>query len=196
MMNLEETGPTALGPGLASAIAMAAQGAPGSSVILCTDGLANVGLGAFDEVRTKEQADLANVFYEQLGEFAKNKGVTVNIISIEGEECNIDSLSRLAELTGGSVERVDPIKLTKNFANVLQLPVIATNVVTKVKLHKGLEFRNEDPVNLSEDKTLMVRELGNVTEETEITFEYRLKSLKELIKMEDVDLTQLKNFPF
>jgi hypothetical protein len=52
-----------------------------------------------------------------------------------------------------------------------------------------LEFRNEDPVNLSEDKTLMVRDLGNVTEETEITFEYRLKNLKDLIKMDDVDLT-------
>jgi hypothetical protein len=32
-----------------------------------------------------------------LGEYAKNKGITVNIISIEGEECNI------AEMTGGNV---------------------------------------------------------------------------------------------
>ncbi len=69
-------------------------------------------------------------------------------------------------------------------------------MVTKVKLHKGLEFRNEDPLNLSEDKTLMARELGNVTEETEITFEYRLKSLKDLVKMDDLDLTKVKSFPF
>ena len=68
--------------------------------------------------------------------------------------------------------------------------------MAKVKLHKGLEFRNEDPVNLSEDKTLMARELGNVTEETEITFEYRLKTIKELVKMEDIDLTKIKSFPF
>lgn len=65
-----------------------------------------------------------------------------------------------------------------------------------MKLHKGLEFRNEDPLNLSEDKTMMVRELGNVTDETEITFEYRLKGLKELVKMEDLDLTQITHFPF
>lgn len=65
-----------------------------------------------------------------------------------------------------------------------------------MKLHKGLEFRNEDPINLSEDKTLMARELGNVTEETEITFEYRLKSLKDLVKMEDMDLSKIKSFPF
>lgn len=51
-MSLEETGPTALGPALATAISLAATGAPGSAVVLCTDGLSNVGLGAFDEART------------------------------------------------------------------------------------------------------------------------------------------------
>ena len=157
--------------------------------MLCTDGLANVGLGAFDEIKTEEECRKADEFYEALGEFAKNKGITVNIISIEGEECNIDTLSKIAELTGGSVERVNPTQLTQNFSNILSLPVIATNVVTKVKLHKGLEFRNEDPTNLSEDKSLLVKELGNVTEETEMTFEYRLKPIKELVKMDDIDLT-------
>jgi hypothetical protein len=44
----------------------------------------------------------------------------------------------------------------------LSLPTIATNVQLKVKLHKGLEFRNEDVLNLSEDKTILARELGNV----------------------------------
>jgi hypothetical protein len=42
----------------------------------------------------------------------------------------------------------------------------------------------------------MVRDLGNVTEETEITFEYRLKSIKDLVKMEDLDLTKMQFFPF
>jgi len=36
----------------------------------------------------------------------------VNIISIIGEECNLQALSNLAEQTGGSVERVDPMSLT------------------------------------------------------------------------------------
>ena len=108
-MTLEETGPTALGPALVTAIAMASEGAPGSSVVLCTDGLANVGLGAFDEIKSEEECKKVDQFYEMLGEFAKNKGVTVSIISIEGEECNIDTLSKISELTGGQVERVDPI---------------------------------------------------------------------------------------
>lgn len=53
VMGLEETGPTALGPAVATSIAMAAEGAPGSTVVICTDGLANVGVGAFDEAKTE-----------------------------------------------------------------------------------------------------------------------------------------------
>lgn len=100
-MGLEETGPTALGPALLTSIAMAAEGAPGSVVVLCTDGLANVGLGAFDEVKNEEQLKVVDGFYERLGEYAQNKGITVNIVSIEGEECNIDTLSKISQLTGG-----------------------------------------------------------------------------------------------
>ena len=81
----------------------------------------------------------------------------VNIVSIEGEECNLDTLSKISELTGGNVERVDTEHLTENFANILSLPVIATNVVTKVRMHKGLEFRNEDIQAFSEDRTLMTK---------------------------------------
>lgn len=51
-MVLEETGPTALGPALLTSVGLAAQGNPGSSVIVCTDGLANIGLGSFDDLKT------------------------------------------------------------------------------------------------------------------------------------------------
>lgn len=54
-MKMEENGRTALGPALLTSIALAATGAPGSTVIVCTDGLANVGLGAFDDIYTEEE---------------------------------------------------------------------------------------------------------------------------------------------
>ena len=66
-MNLEETGPTALGPALVSAVSIAAKGGPGSTVILCTDGLANVGIGAFDEIVNEAQSRKADELYESLG---------------------------------------------------------------------------------------------------------------------------------
>lgn len=67
VMGIEETGPTALGPAVLTSVALAAEGAPGSTVVICTDGLANVGLGALDEAHT--EADVAKVkeFYERVG---------------------------------------------------------------------------------------------------------------------------------
>jgi len=44
---MQVKGRTALGPAVLTAVAMASKGAPGSQVIICTDGMANVGLGAF-----------------------------------------------------------------------------------------------------------------------------------------------------
>jgi len=35
------------------------------------------------------------------------------------------------------------------------MPVIATNVTVKVKLHAGMEFRNESAENMSEGNTLL-----------------------------------------
>jgi len=43
---------------------------------------------------------------------------------------------------------------------------------------------------------MLVRELGNVTEGNEFTFEYTLKALADLIEMDDIDLTQIKALPF
>lgn len=42
----------------------------------------------------------------------------------------------------------------------------------------------------------MARELGSVNEETEVTFEYRMKSIKKLLQMADLDMTKLKELPF
>lgn len=38
--------------------------------------------------------------------------------------------------------------------------------------------------------------MGNVTDESIFTFEYTMKSIKELIEYEDIDMTQIKEFPF
>lgn len=94
------------------------------------------------------------------------------------------------------VDKVNPTNLKENFANFLSNPVIATNVVCKVKLHKGLCFRNELESNISEAKTLLTREFGNVIESVVFTFEYTSKPIEELLEMEDIDFEKLKSFPF
>jgi len=122
--------------------------------------------------------------------------LTINVISIIGADCNLETLSKLAELTGGTVERVDPQNLGDNFKEIFANKAIASNVSIKIKLHKALEFRNESKDSLSMDGTILERKLGNVNEDTEITFEYTLKKLSKIIEMEDVDLENLKALPF
>lgn len=103
VMSIEETGPTALGPAVLTSIAMAAEGNPGSTVVLCTDGLANVGLGSWDDCKTPEDTAKVEEFYECIGQFAKSKGVVIHIVTLAGEECNLDSIEKIAEMSGGEV---------------------------------------------------------------------------------------------
>ncbi len=42
----------------------------------------------------------------------------------------------------------------------------------------------------------MKRDFGNVYEDTDVTFEYQLKPIKELLKLADVDISELKALPF
>ncbi|CDW75118.1 type a von willebrand factor domain-containing protein [Stylonychia lemnae] len=189
---LQTEGSTALGPAILASIAIAGEGSPGSQVIVCTDGQANIGLGALN---THNQL-AANQFYYKIGEYAKDKGVTVHIVTIIGQECQIDAITPVSEITGGQIERVDPMELRSNFQDFLAKSVLATKVELKVKLHKGLEFRNEIDQNLSCNKTVLTKEFGNVNEDTDVTFEYKVKGIKELIKIQDLDLTQLNRLPF
>ena len=117
-------------------------------------------------------------------------------MTIIGAECNIDAITPVAEATNGEIERVNPGGISGQFTEFLSRTALATKVVLKVKLHKGLEFRNEQSVNLSEDRTILSRDLGNVYADTDVTFEYQLKKIKELIKYEDIDFSELKALPF
>lgn len=54
-------GSTALGPALVTSIEIASKGAVGSRVIICTDGEANVGIGAGTD----------SAFYDRVALFAK-----------------------------------------------------------------------------------------------------------------------------
>ncbi|CAI2385036.1 unnamed protein product [Moneuplotes crassus] len=192
LYELEESGPTALGPALLTSVAMAAQGSAGSSVVLCTDGLSNVGLGSIEGKLQQEALE----FYTKVADLAHENGVTVNIISIAGEECDLETLRCIPEKTGGDIQRVEADKLTENFANILASPIIATDVKMKVILHKGLEFKNEDESQLNHTKNIFTKSYGNVTAESEITFEYKIKSKEELKNSSDFDFEELTHLPF
>eukprot|EP01029_Cantina_marsupialis_P018421 TRINITY_DN4228_c1_g2_i2.p1 TRINITY_DN4228_c1_g2~~TRINITY_DN4228_c1_g2_i2.p1 ORF type:complete len:727 (+),score=228.83 TRINITY_DN4228_c1_g2_i2:477-2657(+) len=178
--DLEENGPTALGPAMVVATAMASR-TKGSKVVVCTDGLANVGLGSLDELTTDEKTEEADAFYDQVGEFARSSGVRVDVIGIKGEGVDIERLSAVAEKSAGTITKVDPLRLEETFGDALQQNIIATDVTATLYLHNLLRFKDSDSegdkdaaVTSSDDANKRFKAFGNVTSATEIAFEYEL----------------------
>eukprot|EP01114_Cavostelium_apophysatum_P023522 TRINITY_DN888_c0_g1_i2.p1 TRINITY_DN888_c0_g1~~TRINITY_DN888_c0_g1_i2.p1 ORF type:complete len:545 (+),score=140.04 TRINITY_DN888_c0_g1_i2:103-1737(+) len=169
LFSLEEGGGTALGPALLVAVGMCSKSGSGSSIVICTDGMSNVGLGALDDLRTDDEKAIGSQFYEQVGSYAKQHGISISVISIKGSDCSIENLGSLAELTAGNVDRVDPVDLSKNFASIMSSPVIATHVSTEIHLHKGLLVKSD------EKEGQIVTDVGNVTQESTTTFEYGIR---------------------
>ena len=63
-------------------------------------------------------------------------------------------------------------------------------------MHKGLQFRHELETDLSADKTVLTRRFGNVTADTMFTFEYGMKPISQLLKIEDLDMATITHIPF
>jgi hypothetical protein len=63
---------------------LAVNGKPGSMIVLCTDGLANKGLGSLDGSNVDAQ------FYEKVSTIAKEHGIIINVITIKGDGCKLE----------------------------------------------------------------------------------------------------------
>lgn len=104
MKELLQRGTTALGPGLCVGLGMLNGAAPGSKIIVCTDGLANMGVRSVSmcvcflftslQVGNIEETAFEGVsaFYRDLAERAKQRGVPINVISIAGTACKMEIL--------------------------------------------------------------------------------------------------------
>ena len=165
VLNLAEAGQTALGPALVASVAMAST-RPGSRVIACTDGMANVGCGSNEQGLEESEA-----FYRRVGEQARDAGVQVSVLSIKGDEAGMENLGIVADATGGEVDIVDPRDMASKFSSLLENSVIALNVQARIVLHKALAFRNEQGAGGRE----LVRNVGNVTAETAETVEFSVR---------------------
>nr|XP_054774734.1 uncharacterized protein LOC129282903 [Lytechinus pictus] len=174
--SLTESGQTALGPALLIAISMAAQ-KPGSKVIMCTDGMANVGLGALNDMDNDAAYEEAAAFYDEVGNFARDSGVCVSVLTLEGEDCRAIELGSVADKTRGQVSIVKANDLNQQFADILADPVLATNVSARMVLHKGLFFRDSENDSSQSQAT---HNVGLVTADSETTFEFGVRR-KEVI---------------
>jgi len=191
ILSLSENGATALGPALLTSISIAGT-SRGSSVILCTDGIANVGLGSLENFVPEDNSP-ATLFYNRVSTEALQRGVAVSILSIQGTNAQLEHIAKVSADTRGINHIVDPLNLTKNFNFILQNAIIATDVNATMLLNKALTFRHEK--NTEDNKA--VREIGNVTQESIITFEYYpknknvLKNIKEVCFQVQIKFTKL-----
>ncbi|KAK1797115.1 hypothetical protein P4O66_008503, partial [Electrophorus voltai] len=167
---LREHGATALGPAALISIAMASQ-FTGSKVIICTDGRANIGLGQLEQ-ESPNSPPPSPYLYNQLANHAAEKGVIVSVLTFEGEDCRLAEVGKLADHTGGRINIVNIGTVATEIQTALADNVLATNVVATLLAPEGLYFPFE------EDNHRLVREIGNVTDGLEITFQFAIKADK------------------
>ncbi|XP_055776686.1 circularly permutated Ras protein 1-like [Salvelinus fontinalis] len=167
ILGLSESGATALGPASLVAIAMASR-QPGSKVIICTDGKANTDLGNLEVEGNDARPCLSStIFYYDLGEYAASQGVTVSVLAIEGTDCRLDELGRLADRTSGKVVIASPHELYTEFEEIIENRTIATHCSVTLLLPTTLCVKGE-----REAGNRVTREVGNVAPDTEITFQF------------------------
>lgn len=98
-----------------------------------------------------------------MGDIAVEKGVSVSIITVKGQQCQVDALGPLTDRTAGQILRIDPANfdLSKLAANNL----IGTDVKLKAIIHEGLTFKNDNQQNNNE--SILVRHIGSVSDKSE-----------------------------
>uniref|UniRef100_A0A9J8AF22 Si:dkey-9k7.3 n=1 Tax=Cyprinus carpio carpio TaxID=630221 RepID=A0A9J8AF22_CYPCA len=167
---LREHGATALGPAALISVAMASQ-FTGSKVIICTDGQANIGLGQLDQELSHCPIP-SPYFYSQLAHYAAEKGVIVSVMTFEGEDCRLAEVGRLADQTGGRINIVNVGTVATEIQSAIADNVLATSVMATLLAPDGMYFPYE------EDNHRLVREIGNVTDGVEITFQFAVRPEK------------------
>jgi hypothetical protein len=101
-------------------VAIAGQ-VPHSEVLVATDGLSNVGLGALD---TGDRKQSIRFYSQRLVSFAKQQNnTTISVIGLQGEECGLSALAPLAQQTAGDVTIVRPLELQRRMRMIIDNPV-------------------------------------------------------------------------
>lgn len=159
---LRPCGNTALGPALAVGVGLAS-GRPGSKIVLCTDGMANNGVGA---IRNRNQEV---PFYGDIARRAAEEGTCISVVTMEGEDCSMENLGTCADLTGGRVEMVDLQALSTKVGALLANPVLCTGLEVTVIAGAGVKLHAGGAAPQKGAASVISRPLGSATARTDLT---------------------------
>jgi len=132
----------------------------------------------------KLDGEKISAFYTQVASAALELGVAVSVVSIKGTSCTLEQIAKVAAITRGINHEADPLQLTKNFNFILQNSIVATDVTVKMILHQGLCLRDNQNI----------KEIGNATKESTITYEYGIKSDKLVESVQSLPFQVQINF--
>lgn len=72
-------------------------------------------------------------FYLRVRVQSSGTGVTVDVVSVDSEACDLENLGAMADMSGGTVTKVKASELTSNFAGILANPILASQVIVYPK---------------------------------------------------------------
>ena len=191
LREIKDKGCTALGPAALLSLSLLNNAKIGSRIFLCTDGESNKGIGNIDE-----NEENAKLFYTNLGNMAKEKGIVISLISFEDSESSINILKNMIEISGGDIFRVNPKYILDDVNDFLENRVIASDVEIKMNLNRCLTFRDEEKENMINDGSTIIKNIGNVTKEKETYFELKFKHSKNLEEISEINFDKLSNLIF
>jgi len=104
-----------------------------------------------------------------MSQAAKRESAQVSILSLQGCECNMETIGRLASETGGTVDVVDPVHINKAFSSLVAQSILGTGLQVTARVDDRLQFlANEEPSILAE--------IGTATAGTDLTFAFEAKT--------------------
>ena len=181
---------TSLGPAILTSLSLLKKAKKGSRIILCTDGLANSGIGSIS--RHKEESKL---FYERIGEEAEKKGISINLITFKDQHSEIEILMKMVEKSGGEITRVTPEKIVEQFSGLIESNIIGVDTNLEIILPNILMFRNENYENLENFESKYKNLKGNIKNNMIDYFEFKFKKARFLSDMKQ-NLNNIKKLPF
>ncbi|XP_005100963.1 circularly permutated Ras protein 1 isoform X2 [Aplysia californica] len=168
---LYTTGCTALGPALSICAGFVSK-IPGSEIVLCTDGEPNVGVGSLNRSQNQDGVE----FYQMVGNYARSKNTTINILTMEGASVGLQTVKTAADASGGTTNQLNPMEIVRQLRLIAQNEVVATSVTVLFFLHPDFVFDEPGfPDNLSQ----LEKEVGSVRKESDLSFRFKLKDPKK-----------------
>lgn len=82
-------------------------------------------------------------FYYQVGNQAREKGIVLSILAVQGESVELQKVSKCAEISGGTINVLNPLEMMRQLRLISQNYIVATSVSITLQLHHELEIDDE-----------------------------------------------------